>query len=81
MERHYPELQPRVMELAEPFQEPIPAWGGQLVILQRHQTAKQYTVAEWEAQRDIIKRLYIDEGKPLTLVIQIMETEHSFRAT
>ncbi|KAI4595218.1 hypothetical protein KJ359_007194 [Pestalotiopsis sp. 9143b] len=37
--------------------------------------------AEWDRQRPLITRLYQDEGRRLGEVMEIMSTEHGFRAT
>ncbi|GAW21297.1 hypothetical protein ANO14919_108160 [Xylariales sp. No.14919] len=37
--------------------------------------------SEWAAQKDIIKRLYLDENKTLDEVRRIMASEHQFHAT
>lgn len=37
--------------------------------------------SEWAAQKDIIKRLYLDENKTLDEVRRIMADEHQFYAT
>lgn len=36
---------------------------------------------DWTLQQPLIRRLYLEEGKPLPEVMRIMETEQSFRAT
>lgn len=40
-----------------------------------------YASDVWEGHKEIIKKLYIDESKPLREVIRIMENEHGFPAT
>lgn len=35
----------------------------------------------WKAKRDIIVRLYIDDGFCLKNVMEIMERDHGFRAS
>lgn len=40
-----------------------------------------YASDVWEGHKAAIKKLYIEEGKPLREVINIMETEHEFPAT
>ncbi|ROW16029.1 hypothetical protein VPNG_02521 [Cytospora leucostoma] len=40
-----------------------------------------YATDVWEGHKDTIKKLYIDEGKPLRELIRIMEEEHDFPAT
>lgn len=40
-----------------------------------------YASNVWEGHKAAIKKLYIDEGKPLREVIKIMDTEHNFPAT
>lgn len=39
-----------------------------------------YTEAEWLAMRPIIEQLYIRELRPLSRVVQILETAHNFKA-
>ncbi len=36
---------------------------------------------DWARHRALIKRLYLDEKKPLTEVMRLMESEHGFKAT
>lgn len=40
-----------------------------------------YASEVWEGHKFLIKKLYIDEGRPLREVIRIMETEHDFPAS
>lgn len=40
-----------------------------------------YATDVWEGHKEAIKKLYIDEGKPLRELIRIMEEEHGFPAT
>lgn len=40
-----------------------------------------YASDVWEAHKTTIKKLYIDDGKPLRELIRIMEKEHDFPAT
>lgn len=40
-----------------------------------------YASDVWEGHKFFIKKLYIDEGRPLREVIRIMETEHDFPAS
>lgn len=40
-----------------------------------------YASDVWEGHKAAIKKLYIDEGKPLREVINIMDTEHNFPAS
>lgn len=37
--------------------------------------------ADWDRHRPIITQLYIEEGKPLKEVIDILENDYSFKAT
>lgn len=37
--------------------------------------------SEWTAQKDIIRRLYLDENKTLDEVRRIMADKHQFHAT
>jgi hypothetical protein len=39
------------------------------------------TQRDWEAQKPIITRLYLEEGKTLAKVMDIMEREYGFRAS
>ena len=39
-----------------------------------------YTEAEWLAVKPMIEQLYIHELRPLARVMQILETEHNFKA-
>ena len=41
---------------------------------------RQYTEGEWEAVRPIIEHLYLGKLRPLASVMQMMETDHHFRA-
>ena len=34
----------------------------------------------WELLRPVIERLYLDENRPLSEVIEVMKTEHGFDA-
>jgi hypothetical protein len=40
-----------------------------------------YASDVWEAHKATIKKLYIDDGKPLRELIRVMEKEHDFPAT
>ncbi|KAK7749591.1 hypothetical protein SLS53_000167 [Cytospora paraplurivora] len=40
-----------------------------------------YATDVWEGHKETIKKLYIDEGKPLRELIRVMEEEHGFPAT
>ena len=78
MEHIYAEQpQPGVIELTES----TPAWETQHLVVRQKPAVRQYTNAEWETKRDIIKRLYVDEKRPLNVVMETMETEHQFKAT
>ena len=59
----------------------VPAHSLQETVLSYALPAKQYTNAEWEAKREVIKGLYINEGKTLREVMEIMESEYHFKAT
>ena len=39
------------------------------------------TKEHWARHRAVIKQLYLDEKKPLTEVMRLMESEHGFKAT
>jgi len=39
------------------------------------------TPEEWDAHQETIRRLYLDEKRPLKDVVVIMETHYGFRAT
>lgn len=39
------------------------------------------TPEDWDAHQDTIRRLYLDEKRPLKDVVVIMETQYGFRAT
>ncbi|KAI1434806.1 Clr5 domain-containing protein [Xylaria sp. CBS 124048] len=39
------------------------------------------TPEDWDAHQETIRRLYLDEKRPLKDVVVIMETEYGFRAT
>ncbi|KAI1755767.1 hypothetical protein F4782DRAFT_527127 [Xylaria castorea] len=39
------------------------------------------TPEDWDAHQDTIRRLYLDEKRPLKEVVVIMESEYGFRAT
>ncbi|RYP05055.1 hypothetical protein DL764_004074 [Monosporascus ibericus] len=43
-----------------------------------HKWATQY---DWDGQRETISRLYWDESRPLTEVMEIMRSQHNFYAT
>jgi hypothetical protein len=60
---------------------PVTVRLGQPVIAGHHLAIKQYSNAEWEVKREIIKQLYVDENKPLHEVMKVMESEHLFKAT
>ena len=40
-----------------------------------------YNADEWESKRELITRLYFEEGKTLKEVRQILEQEHNFQPT
>ncbi|KAI0188007.1 Clr5 domain-containing protein [Xylaria flabelliformis] len=39
------------------------------------------TPEDWDAHQETIRRLYLDEKRPLKEVVVIMESEYGFRAT
>lgn len=39
------------------------------------------TPEDWDAHQETIRRLYLDEKRPLKDVVVIMESEYGFRAT
>jgi hypothetical protein len=74
---HTKQPQPCVMESSSS----VIVRQGQPVIAGHHPATKQYTSAEWEAKREIIQQLYVDENKPLHEVMKVMESKHLFKAT
>lgn len=57
--------------------------GTQAVFKTQSANSKRghYASDVWEGHKTVIKKLYIDDGKPLREVIKIMETDHGFPAT
>jgi hypothetical protein len=66
----YPGKHPMESRAQETFQEHS-GLGGR----------EQYSKERWEAQKPIIKQLYIVENKPFKRVINILRTEHNFFPT
>jgi hypothetical protein len=60
----------------EPTQSGPPYFGEGFV---RHH--RQYSEAEWQTKRLLIKQLYMDSKKPLKQVMATMSQEHNFHAT
>lgn len=42
---------------------------------------REYSQSDWQSKKPLIKRFYIDLGKPLNQVAAIMSQEHNFHAT
>lgn len=57
--------------------------GSNAVFKTQSANAKRghYASDVWEGHKAAIKKMYIDEGKPLREVIKTMETDHNFPAT
>lgn len=83
---------PHSPELSARFIGPVPATrtpaskmrrGTHAVFKTQSANSKRghYASDVWEGHKTVIKKLYIEEGKPLREVIKIMETEHDFPAT
>ncbi|OAQ72738.2 DNAJ domain-containing protein [Pochonia chlamydosporia 170] len=54
---------------------------GETPSLTDRQNSKEHTEREWEAHREIIERLYIDENRKLADTMTIMVSKHGFAAT
>ncbi len=44
-------------------------------------TRKTISASDWEARRDMISQLYLDENRSLTEVMEIMQQTHGFQAS
>lgn len=44
-------------------------------------STKEHTEAEWEAKRQLIKKLYIGDNRKLSEIMAILESKHGFAAT
>ena len=49
--------------------------------MRSRQATGRYSKAEWEARKETIKRLYLDEDRTLKEVMAVMVQEHEFYAT
>jgi hypothetical protein len=45
------------------------------------QTGKGKRAAEWTKLQPLVKSLYMDQGKPLKEIMEIMQRQHSFVAS
>ena len=44
-------------------------------------SSKEHTEAEWEAKRELIQKLYIQDNRKLSETMAILESKHGFAAT
>lgn len=66
---------PQQADAQQPFAPPIPG---------RHASASRrskYSSLDWDAHRETIRRLYMDEEKPLKETMEIMAEQHGFHAS
>ncbi|KAK2007398.1 hypothetical protein LZ32DRAFT_662930 [Colletotrichum eremochloae] len=63
-----------------PLSTSVPITAPQTA-LDRPRVPRPESQGDWNAKKDVIRRLYLDENLPLKDIIDVMSKEHSFSAT